>query len=88
MDMKHFPLSSSGACKFHLPFRAQLAVKVTSKEKTHTCEEPIVWTDLKKKFKVQRIKDFLNGQKISSSFHTGNLAKKPLSQSQVSYLET
>lgn len=88
MDMKHFPLWSSGACKVHLPFRAQLAVEVTSKEKTNTCEESVVWTDLKNKFKVQRIKDFPYGQEISYSFHTGNLAKKPLSPSQVTYLET
>lgn len=88
MDMKHFPLWPSGACKVHLPFHAQRVVEVTSKEKTHTCEECIVWTDLKNKFKVQRIKDLLNGQEISSSFHTGNPARKPVSQSQVSYLET
>lgn len=90
MDMKHLTLWYSGACKVLLSFHAQLAIEVTisSKEKTHTCEKSIVWIDLKNKLKVQRIKDFLNGQEISSSFHTGNPAKKPLSQSQLSYLET
>lgn len=86
MDMKHFTLWYSGACKVHLPLHAQLADEVTSKEKTHIWEESIAWTDLKNKFKVQRIKDFLH--EISSSFHSGNPAKKPLSRSQASYLET
>lgn len=45
MDMKHFTLWYSGACKVLLPFHAQLAVELItfSKEKeNHACEECIV----------------------------------------------
>lgn len=83
MDMKHISPWYSGDCKILLPFHAQFAVEVTifSKEKTHTCEESIDWIDWKNKFKVQKIKDFLNDQETSFSFYTGNPAKKSLSQS-------